>query len=278
MSERKVFHDFHVHTNLSLCADASATVENQIEKAKRLGLKKIGFTDHFWGLPIDAEADWWEQVRNRARNYYTTQNFDYVMQAKPAVERLKGQGVELLFGCEAEYDPYSHGIAITEAQAEQFDFIIVPNSHTHMMMPKTFYEPYDKHIDFMIQAYEDILNSPLSRYVASMAHPFHAVCCPYGEMVPLALIPDDTYCRLFDKTAEKGIAVEINVASLIGKTDEQITYYPAMRMYRLAKECGCKFTFGSDSHDSNDRNAYAIMDFVAELLGLKDTDIAPIAR
>lgn len=273
-----ILHDLHVHTNLSLCARDSATVENQVKKAKQCGLNKIGFADHFWGVPIGAEETWWEQVQMCARSYYTTQNFDHVMRSKSEIERLKGQGVELLLGCEAEYDPYRRDIAITEEQAQQFDFIIVPNSHTHMVMPKTFYEPYDKHIQFMIEAYEDILNSPLSRYVTAIAHPFEAVCCPYGIELLFALIPDDTYRRLFDKTAEKGIAVEINVASLQDKNDFQLALSPALRMYRLAKECGCQFTFGSDTHDAEHRNAYTTMDRVAALLELKEDDIAPIAR
>ncbi len=274
----KILHDLHVHTNFSLCANPSATVENQVNKAKAFGLKKLGFADHFWGLPIGAEETWWEQVQMCARSYYTTQNFDHVMKTKPEIERLKGQGVELLLGCEAEYDPYRRDIAITEAQAEWFDFVIVPNSHTHMVMPKAFYEPYEKHVDFMIQAYEDILGSPVNRYITAIAHPFEAVCCPYGKELPLALIPDDTFRRLFDKTAEKGIAVEINVAALLGKSDFQLSLFPATRMYRLAKECGCRFTFGSDTHDSEDHGAYATMERVAALLELKEDDIAPIAR
>ena len=43
----KITHDFHIHTHLSVCAKDSATVEHYAEVAKNLGLKKLGFADHF---------------------------------------------------------------------------------------------------------------------------------------------------------------------------------------------------------------------------------------
>ena len=49
-------------------------------------------------------------------------------------------------------------------------------------------------------------------------------------------------------------------------------------MYRLAKECGCKFIFGSDAHSNNEHEKYNIAQFVADLLELKENDIADIAK
>jgi histidinol phosphatase-like PHP family hydrolase len=49
-------------------------------------------------------------------------------------------------------------------------------------------------------------------------------------------------------------------------------------MFRLAKECGCKFTFGSDAHDSSQHEFYGNAQILADILGLKETDILEICR
>ncbi len=263
----KIQHDFHVHTDLSLCANETATVENYLENAKRLGLKKIGFSDHF-GKPDIAGA----------RGFYRAHPLEHNLSLKPKVRELSTPDLKLYFGCETEYFPRERDVAITEEEAEQFDFILVPNSHTHMIMPKDYIQDYRKHVDFMIQAYEDTLNSKVSRYITAMAHPFDAVCCPYDPTILIKMISDDQFKYLFDKTAEKGIAVEINVSYTKGMTAEQIASDVHIPMFRLAKECGCKFTFGSDSHDKNYHDFYHNADLIAELVELKETDLAEICR
>ncbi|MBO5060385.1 MAG: hypothetical protein J6C82_05685 [Clostridia bacterium] len=41
----RIEHDFHIHTDLSLCADKNATVEHYIAKAKECGCKFIFGSD-----------------------------------------------------------------------------------------------------------------------------------------------------------------------------------------------------------------------------------------
>lgn len=263
----KILHDFHIHTDLSVCARESATLENYLAIADRLGLTKLGFANHFWDERIEG-----------ANGFYKPQNFEHLCRLKPALEAAKAPGRTLYFGCETEYDPFHHGVAVTEERAEQFDFIIVPNSHTHMMMPKEYYEPHERHLNFMVQAYEEILDSPVSRYITAMAHPFEAVCCPYDNKILLRMMSGDLMKRLFDKTAERGIAVEINVASMQKKTHEEIERMPQIGLFAAAKECGCKFLFGSDAHTNLSHDHYGSAEFVAELLGLTEEDLADIAR
>lgn len=266
----KVTHDFHIHTSLSLCADESATVENYIDIAKNLGLKKLGFSDHFWDSAIDG-----------ADEFYTVppkQDFEHLSLIKPELEKVKNQGIKVFFGCEAEYDPKHHGVGITEETAEKFDFILVPNSHTHFTLPKNMYEPHHLHADFMINAYEEIINSNVSKYITAIAHPFEAVGCPYPYQQLIDMIKDDQYKKLFDKTAEKGIAFEINISSTQGKTPEQIAEQSEIRMFKLAKECGCKFIFGSDAHNTKKHQIYLNCDVIYDILDLKESDIADIAK
>ena len=263
----RIEHDFHIHTTLSRCANETATVENYIANAKKLGLKKLGFSDHFWDSSISGAINWYQQ-----------QDYVHVARLRSELDYVTGKDVITYFGCETEYDPVHHGVAITEETAEKFDFILVPNSHTHTMMPKSFYQPYQKHVDFMVQAYNEILDSNISRYITAVAHPFEAVRCPYDKTILIYLISDDFFNRMFDKSAKKEVAYEINVASMKNKTDVQIAESSQMRMFKLAKECGCKFIFGSDAHNGEAHRTYANhVNLVADLLNLREDDIVQIA-
>ncbi len=275
----KVNHDFHIHTKLSLCApDKTGTVENYVKSAKKQGLNKLGFADHFWGSE-PGDPKYYESVKMNPNNYYLTQNYEYISQIKPELEKYKDEAVELYFGAECEYDPFKKSIAVSREQVESFDFLIVPNSHTHMMMPESYYEPYEKHIDFMFDAFYNILNCEFSRYITSIAHPFRAVAPPYDRTILNKMISDDRYKKAFDAAANKNIALEINVFSIVKENPDDITKLDEdIRMFRLAKECGCKFTFGSDAHIITEHTNYTNADKIAQILGLSENDIAPIAR
>ena len=264
----KITHDFHIHTHLSVCAKDSATVEHYADVARKLGLNKLGFADHFWD----------ETCGEPWNNFYKRQGLEHVKELKAELAATDFGGAMIYFGCETEYNPITKSAAITPAVAEQFDFIIVPNSHTHMMMPKDLYEPYEKHKQFMIDAYYDIINSDVSKYILAMAHPFSAVCCPYPNEILMRLMSDDEYKRVYNATAEKGIAVEINVSGW-APDKETVESSEALRMFKIAKDCGCKFTFGSDSHNDTAHDTYAATcQLFADALTLTEDDLAEMVR
>ena len=62
------------------------------------------------------------------------------------------------------------------------------------------------------------------------------------------------------------------------KTPEESARMSQMRIFRLAKQQGCQFLFGSDSHAASSHDFYGNTDLVAGLLELTENDIAPIAR
>ena len=267
-----ITHDLHMHSYLSFCGKDEATVENYVAQAGALGLTTLGFTDHVWDDACPGMPAWYQQGGR--------QNVDHVLQLRSAVEACRGRGVRLLHGCEAEYDYPARSTALSMAAAEQFDFVIASSSHTGNTMPKAFYDPPRRHAEFMLQAYEDMLKSEVSRYFTAMAHPFHAVLCPYGHELPIEAITDDEYKRIFDLTAKKGIAVEINIKCLVGyhaeRTDE-ILLQPHMRMFRIAKDRGCRFIFGTDCHWMSAQNVILHAATVADALGLRSEDLHPVA-
>ena len=261
----KISHDIHIHTNLSVCAKPAATFDMYAEAAKENGLTVIGFADHLWD-------DTYEHV---CRGFYKSQNVEHVLKLRQDIKPL--DGIDVYLGCEAEYDPLIKGVALSPENAEKFDFVIVPVSHTHMIMPKDLYEPIDKHKDFMLEAWRQVLNCDVTKYVTAMAHPFQPVCCPYGWESMVEHITDDEYKYAFDMAAEKNVAVEINVSGLRWKCNENIERSPLMRMFRIAKDCGCKFSFGSDSHNVGGHDGYIrSTEHISNLLNLCEDDIVKL--
>lgn len=258
----KIDQDLHIHTNLSSCARREATVDSYIPVLRNNGITTCGFANHFWDERIPDASDW-----------YKPQNFPHICELKDDLKKNCDCGIRLLFGAEAEYCPARHIPAITEEVAEQLDFLLVPNSHTHMTMPKAFYDDHQRHADFMLQAFMDIVTSPVAQWLTAVAHPFYAVSCPYPHETLLPLISEKDFCHAFEVAANKNIAVEINAHIFEKYTLEMMENSGYLKMFRLAKKCGCKFTFGSDAHSAATLSVFAKGMLMAELLELKETDI-----
>lgn len=266
-------HDFHVHTIYSNDTSKKATVENYIPAAKAMGLKKVGIAEHFWDDRVPCDDPWYQVL-----------TFQHVSQVREDMKPFADCGIQLYFGCEVEYDAKNRKPALTPEVAEQFDFVIVPNSHSHVTMPKEYYDVKEKHAAFILDAFRNIISCDVSRYVNAIAHPFSLVRCPYPCDDLIELVSDDEFKALFADTARAGIALEINMGSYLGglgrlglditRADE----CQLMRMFRLAKAEGCRFFFGSDAHAPSHLENHEHTDVLADLLGLTEDDIMPIAR
>lgn len=280
----KITHDFHIHTELSLCSGGpgkGGTLQGYLKNARELGLKTLGFADHFWDAGVGFDSLY---INSKQANdvpwYYKTQNFEYISRLKKEIDATDTGDVKVLFGAEGEYDPMNHGVAVTEEVAEQLDFIIVPNSHTHMIMDVKYYEPFEAHRDYMLKAIEEIATCPVARYVKSIAHPFDAVQTTlFDKDIILSKTSDDMFKKCFNLMAEKNIAFEINTGSMKGVFTKLENPENFVRMLRLAREYGCKFSFGSDAHSEAQQLKHVeVGEMVSSLLGLTDNDIADFVK
>jgi len=264
-------HDFHTHTNLSSCGHRpGATVARYLENARKNGLKKVGFSDHMWDAAVPCPFKW-----------YFDQDFAHVAQLREEIAAADTEGLQVYFGCEVDYDYAHHNVALTEAVAQQFDYILAPHTHTHIVMPKEFYEPHQRHADFMIAAFMDIVTGPMAKYVTAIPHPFAAVNCPYGNVGLMELITDAQYRECFEAAKAADVALEVNLSTFGRFTLAELMNHPALRMYGIAKDCGCKFIFGSDAHTPDwdgIQGRWSLAYVMAELIGITEDDIAEIAR
>lgn len=265
-----VSYDLHAHTHLSLCAKDIATIKNYVKSAKRNNLKLIGLSDHMWDKDIPLPECMNHTLGGTyVIDWYKTQTIEYCRKILTELENTDTEGINFIFGGEVDYC-VGVGAAITPEHAEQLDFMIVPNSHTHQVMDKALYEPYSKHAEFMLKATMEICTAPTAKYVTSLAHPFAAVCCPYPVDYIIDTITDEQLIEVFSAAAENNIAAEINAECFPEGSD--IKNNGLFRVLQMAKKAGCRFTFGSDSHSANQDHMSAC-GTVADLLGLSPEDV-----
>ena len=251
-------HDLHIHSQLSTCSgNPEQTAEAMLEYARREGLKKIAVTDHFWDEAVMGASDW-----------YAPQNFGHISKILPLP---KDDGVSFLFGCETEMDKRSI-IGISKENLDKFDFIIIPTSHLHMteFTIEKDLTSAEGRAQYYMERCHALLDSDLPFYKVGLAHFTCGLMARNSDGKRddiMNAISDAEFKSLFDKAAKVGIGIEINTALSDAKNEA------ALRPYRIAKECGCKFYLGSDAHSPKDFSSARIR-FTAmiDALGLSEDD------
>ena len=89
-----------------------------------------------------------------------------------------------------------------------------------------------------------------------------------------ALIPDSYFKEAFTAAREAGVAIELNGSCLHDKSEQGLQNCQYARIYTIAKECGCRFTYGSDSHStvSDSRGIDAVSRFF-DICGITEQDM-----
>ena len=129
--------------------------------------------------------------------------------------------------------------------------------------------------DFMVQSFRSLMNNETLKTYSdivpvSVAHPFQPVGSWPLRADMVALISDQTFGDLFEMAAKRGIGLEINTSA---KTPE------TQRICTIAKECGCKFTLGSDAHTREALKTKIFeTDAGTDALGLTEYDFMDFVR
>ena len=75
---------------------------------------------------------------------------------------------------------------------------------------------------------------------------------------------------------KKGIAIEANGSCFISRTPENLKNCEYVRVYSIAKECGCKFTYGSDSHGVTSKRDLPVVEQFLAQCGITNDDFLRI--
>ena len=256
-------HDLHIHTYLSLCSkDEKQNPGAILDIAKENGLKTICITDHYWdsAVPCNTSVNWW----------YDEQNFEHISKILPLP---KDDNVRFLFGCEADMDS-DNRIGLPKERYNDFDFIIVSTTHFHHMAGGEWEDTSNKAIaSRWIKRMYAVLESDLPFKKTGIAHPACYLMNKKSRedyLETLNIITNTEYEEIFKAAAEKGIGIEINAGDFKFSNDEADS---VLRMFRIAKVCGCKFYLGSDAHHNSQLlNCKVLFEKAIELLNLQESD------
>ncbi len=266
-------YDIHIHTHLSPCASREASAQGYIDKSVALGLNTIGFADHMWdngkgfGIASYGRHD---------------QNFPKIIKIREELASCTvPDGVRVLVGCETDFTSDST-LGISREVASQLDFVLAPPSHTHFpeVMPQELTNDIPEMAQFVYNTFLRLISHPDADIITSVAHPFASslVGSDEGDAALLRHITDDQYRRAFRQAADMGIGIEINACVVRlslqrDKNPEDIKSNEYYRMFSLAKDCGCKFTFGSDAHAHGSCEYLDYAARMADAIGLTDEHI-----
>jgi len=254
-------HDLHIHSNISTCSrDPGQTSERILRYAVENGLDTICLTDHFWDEAVPGPSTWYEK-----------QNYPWISQALPLPQ---AEGVRFLFGCETELRK-DLTLGLSREKADLFDFIVIPTTHFHF---KNFTVAED---DLASPAHRAALWLKRLDAVLDMDLPFqkvgfaHLLCHLIAKqdrpqlLETFRLLPEAELRRVFTRVAEMGAGVELNADDfrLLEKDEEEIL----LRPFRIARDCGCRFYFGSDAHTVEElAEAPALAEKAIRLLELEE--------
>lgn len=136
--------------------------------------------------------------------------------------------------------------------------------------------------DQMIASFEGLMNNAefiamTKRVPVSIAHSMHACCIP-GEQTYAAnrTLKEDDILRCYRMAAALGVGIEVNTSCFNPKDDyaDEIN----IRTMKLAKEAGCKFTFGTDTHSLAGLDSIRKGDRISELCGITQDDLMEFCK
>lgn len=252
--------DLHIHSKVSLCSnDPLQTTANILQYAEENNLKTICLTDHFWDSEVEGASQW-----------YSMQDYQHISASLPLPKK---ENIRFLFGCETELDK-NFNLGISKESFDKFDFIVIPTTHFHMTdftVPKEVNRPIDK-ARLWVERLNSVLDMDLPFHKIGIAH----LTCGLIDasrtnfLETIDSISESDLKSVFKKAAEKGVGIELNSDDMNFENSEADTI---LRIYRAAKNAGCKFYLGSDAHHPESlKKAKGIFERAIRLLDLSEED------
>jgi histidinol phosphatase-like PHP family hydrolase len=111
-----------------------------------------------------------------------------------------------------------------------------------------------------------------------LSHPFF----PYGFIEiydsAMASISDAELFDACSRAAAKSVGIEINLCYFPNDAkDNLFSVETPIRFISIAKEAGCRFTFGSDAHSLKDLKTLERLQYFIDTIGIEASDLHPLA-
>ena len=282
----KIDHDYHIHSQLSLCSQHPEQTPARILKyAEERGLKKIVLTDHFWddnapGMPDayrDVEYDPYGELpklqsrSEKTARWYRMQNFAHISRALPLP---KSDKMDFMFGAETELQ-YDLKLGVTREMIDKLDFVIIPTTHMHMeglTLTEEQMSSAEGRARAWIDRLDGVLNMDLPFGKIGIAHlACNLIAKPRENFLRVMELLDEREMeRVFAKAARVGVGIEINQYDFdVAESELELVARP----FRIAKAQGCKFYLGSDAHSPGGFDTTKrLFERAIDTLGLTEND------
>lgn len=251
-------HDFHIHSTVSSCCkDVNQTPQTIFEYAVKNNYNKICLTNHFWDDKVKSRAEW-----------HPDHVYDKVITVLPLPQN---ENVRFLLGVETDMD-YDNVLGISAQRLEEFDFVVVATTHLHLdgHTVKHKLETPEEAAFYWFDKIETLLRMDLPFRKMGIAHMTCGHIFGGRTAEVIALLQTERLYEVFESCADKGIGIELNMKTL-GMSDELKKIL--LRPYYIAKDCGCKFYMGSDSHNTASlETAKENFEHIITTLDLKESD------
>jgi len=235
----RIDHDFHLHSRLSTCSrDPEQTTQRLLRYAEENGFEKIVLTDHFWDSAVPGASQW-----------YCPQDFAWISQVLPLPQSDR---VSFLFGAETDMDA-ALTLGVSDERWDAFSFVVIPTTHLHFRGFTITHEDAETaqgRANAWIRRLDSLLSRDLPFHKIGIAHLACSLIAPDTETYRqvFELLPEQKLEELFAECARVGVGIELNSADMV-----RITNFGelVLRIFRIAKDKGCKFYYGSDSHQTH---------------------------
>lgn len=251
--------DLHCHSSLSACcADKRMTPERILRHAEEAGYETICLTDHLWDSAVPGASSW-----------YAPQNIEHVRAALPLPQ---APSCHFYFGCETEL-PVNGVPALSREHFDLFDFVVIPVNHMHMagLVRAEGIDTPEKMAVNIENRLENLLEQNLPLRKIGLAHLTIGLMFREGKIADVMhAMSEARLLRIMKGYAAAGTGIELNATAFSEMTDRPDDI---LKIYRIAKEAGCRFYCSSDAHsveamDGVPKNLPAVI----QALGLTEAD------
>jgi histidinol phosphatase-like PHP family hydrolase len=254
--------DWHIHTKLSKCARLEATVHSYLEAARSQGLKSVGFSNHCWAENIPGASE-----------FYRGQGVEHVLSIKKELAEEKDSYLQIFVGCETEFLG-GKILGLDKEHAKLFDFIWIPANHFHQkgfVVPENLGSGGPREVAELL--YRRFLEAVELDFGTGIVHPLIPLGFKEQEEAILKCFTNWMYENCFRAASQAGIAIEINADTACNQTVPDAQGFSCLytMMHTIARECGCKFFFGSDAHQPDLIRNYKRMAEFATHCGITET-------
>lgn len=237
-------------------------------------------------LMVGTETEYCGMSDNLGMLAETAKQFDYVLVPHTHIH-MKNFVIPEMDDIKSKRSELAVKLAsiMPELGVERADKLIdsVPEAEVAAMLGDRTYAVVAYNADFIYHSFLSLMANAEFKKLAHtvptiVAHTFSP--CGFTKDMQKRIIEavtDDRYLECFSIAAEMGVGIEINTGAFKFR-DNDFADEPMIRVMKLAKAAGCKFTFGTDAHSLAGLDKIRMADRITELCNINEDDVMEFVR